>query len=394
MADQSESIVRRSSPPNSVSRSLSAPLQPSVAYVSADPDELDAQYEGELEGFTYAREGHPNAASLAATLGWLEGAGDDGVVTGSGMAAVGATLLGLLADGDHVLGGDQLYGRSQRMLTVDLPRLGFQTSLADTTDTAAVEAALRPTTRAILVETVSNPTLRVADIAGIAELAAGRGILLCVDNTFTTPRGLRPLDHGADVVIHSVTKLLAGHSDVTLGFAVARDPARTEVIRDAAVTWGMTPSPFDCWLAERGLHTFDLRYDRASSTAARLADALASAPGVEAVFYPGRADHPDHARARSLFGGRYGTMVSLRLDGGRERANAFIRAASPIAFAPTLGDVSTLLSHAASSSHRRLTALERESLGITEGFIRISVGVEDPDPLIATLVAAAGASRA
>ena len=389
LSEHRDSIVRRSPLPGSVSQPLVNPLQPSVAYSSTDPDELDAQYEGTLEGFTYAREGHPNAAALAATLGWLEGAGEDGVVTGSGMAAIGAVFLGLLQTGDHILGGDQLYGRSHRMLTADLPRLGFETSLVDTTDAAAVEAALHPRTRAILLETVSNPTLRVADIEGIAELAAARGILVCVDNTFATPRGFPPLEHGAAVVIHSVTKLLAGHSDVTLGFAVSRDAETNEAIRDAAVTWGLTPSPFDCWLAERGLHTFELRYDRASSTAARLADALGEVPGVEAVFYPGRADHPDHARARSLFGGRNGTMVSIRLDGGRERANAFVRAASPIPFAPTLGDVSTLISHPASSSHRRQSESVRAALGITQGFIRISVGVEDPDPLVSALVAAA-----
>jgi cystathionine gamma-synthase len=390
LAEHRDSIVRRSPLPGSASRPLVNPLQPSVAYSSADPDELDAQYEGALDGFTYAREGHPNAAALAATLGWLEGAGGDGVVTGSGMAAIGTVFLGLLAHGDHIVGGDQLYGRSLRLLTADLPRLGFETSLADTTDVAAVEAAIGPSTRAILLETVSNPTLRVADVAGIAGLAADRGILLCVDNTFTTPRGFRSFDHGADVVIHSVTKLLAGHSDVTLGFAIARDPETNDSIREAAVTWGLTPSPFDCWLAERGLHTFELRYDRASSTAARLADALAGVPGVEAVFYPGRRDHPDHVRALSLFGDRSGTMVSIRLDGGRDRANAFVRAADPIPFAPTLGDVATLISHPASSSHRRLSESQREALGITEGFIRISVGVEEPDPLIATLVAAAG----
>lgn len=393
MSDTSDSIVRRSTPPESVSRPVVNPLQPSVVYSSTDPDELDAQYEGRLAGYTYAREGHPNADTLASTLGWLEGASSAGVVTSSGMAALGAVLLGLLKKGDHVVGGDQLYGRSHRMLSVDLPRLGFGSSLADPTDLDSVAAAVRPETRAILVETVSNPTLRVADLGGIAGLAADRGLLLVVDNTFTTPRMFRPFDHGADVVIHSVTKLLAGHSDVTLGYAVAADEAVNEAMRDAAVTWGLTPSPFDCWLAERGLHTFELRYDRAESTAAALADALAGAAGVEAVFYPGRDDHPDRVRAKELFGGRGGTMVSVRLAGGREHANAFIRAASPIRFAPTLGDVSTLLSHPASSSHRRLSESDREALGITEGFIRISVGIEDPATLIPHLVAAAAQTQ-
>src|SRR5690606_1303307 len=236
--------------------------------------------------------------------------------------------------------------------------------------------------------TVSNPTLRVADVDGIAEVARSHGALLVVDNTFSTPRGFRPFAHRADVVVHSVTKLLGGHSDVTLGFAVASSAAATEAIREAATTWGFTPSPFDCWLAERGLHTFELRYDRAESTAARLADRLAGLPGIETVIYPGRADHPDRARAAELLGERTGTLVSVRLAGGRERANAVIRAAAPTAFAPNLGDVSTLISHPASSSHRRLSESERAALGITAGFLRISVGIEDPDLLLPHLTAA------
>lgn len=390
MTDHPESIVRRAAAPPSVSRPVTSPLQPSVVYASVDPDALDAQYEGATDGFTYAREGHPNAETLAATLAWMEGA-DGGVVTGSGMAAIGAALLALLGTGDHIVAGDQLYGRSHRLITTDLPRMGVAATLVDATDRTAIENALRPETKAILVETVSNPALRVADVDGIADLAASRGATLIVDNTFTTPRAFRPFDHGAGVVVHSVTKLLAGHSDATLGFVSARHPEWLEQIRDMAITWGLTPSPFDCWLAERGLHTFELRYDRSESTAARLADALAQAPGVETVLYPGRPDHPDHERARALFGGRYGTMVTVRLEGGRDRANAFVRAAAPIPFAPTLGDVSTMISHPASSSHRRLTSGEREALGITEGLLRISVGVEEPDPLIEHLVRAAEA---
>jgi len=388
VSEDPRSIVRRSTPPVSVSTPVVTPLQPSVVYASTDPDELDAQYEGRVRGFTYAREGHPNATVLAGKLAWLEGVDDSwgaGVVTGSGMGAIGAVLLGLLARGDHVVGGDQLYGRSHRLLSDDLRRLGFETTLADPTDAAGIEHAIRPDTKLILVETVSNPTLRVADIDGIAAVAARSGVSVVVDNTFTTPRALRPFEHGADIVVHSVTKMLAGHSDVTLGYAVANSTGTNAAIREAAVTWGFTPSPFDCWLAERGLHTFELRYDRAESTARQLADELAFLPGVEAILYPGRADHPDQARAMSLFGGRGGTMVGLRLDGGRDRANRFIRAASPIQFAPTLGDVSTLLSHPASSSHRGLTEAARSALGITEGFIRISVGLEDPDLLISEL---------
>jgi cystathionine gamma-synthase len=288
-----------------------------------------------------------------------------------------------LQTGDHVIGGDQLYGRSLRLMKEDLPRLGIATTLANPGDVAAVRAAIRPETKLILVEAVSNPTLAVADIDGIAALCREHGILLAVDNTFTTPRAFKPFEHGADIVIHSVTKLLAGHSDVMLGYVVAKDPALNDRMRVFSVTTGMTPSPFDCWLAERGLLSFDLRFDRAEATAARLADHIATLPGIKRVIYPTRKDHPDHARAEALLKGRGCNMVSFELDGGRAAANAFTRAAEGLSFAPTLGDVGTTLSHPASSSHRALTAENRAELGLHEGFFRVSVGLEDPEALCA-----------
>ena len=389
------SIVRRQQLPSSVSRPVVTPIWPSVVYQSRDADELDAQYEGRLDGYTYAREGHPNATLLAEKIDWLEG-GAGGTVTGSGMAAVSALFLGLLRSGDHVLAGDQLYGRSLRLLTLDLPRLGFRTDLADPTDVEAMERAIRPETRMILVETVSNPTLRVADIDGIARLAERHGLILAVDNTFATPRGLRPFEHGAHIVIHSITKLLAGHSDVTLGYIVADTAARNGALRDACVSWGLAASPFDCWLAERGLHSFDLRFDRVQANARELATFLDGLDGIETVLYPGLPHHPDHDRASALFGGnrgRFGNMVSFRLDGGRAEANAFLRKAEHIPFAPTLGDIGTTLSHPASSSHRGLTPDQRAALGITEGFIRISVGIEDIDQLKDEFAEAVTAAR-
>ncbi|MBT8459001.1 MAG: aminotransferase class V-fold PLP-dependent enzyme, partial [Boseongicola sp.] len=286
--------------------------------------------------------------------------------------------------GDHVLGADQLYGRSLRLMNEELPRLGIATSLADPTDVAAFEASIRPETKLILIETVSNPTLRVADVDGIIALAKSRGILVAVDNTFPTPRGCQPLARGADIVIHSVTKLMAGHSDATLGYVAAQDPALAERFLTLAVSMGFTASPFDCWLAERGLYSFDLRYDRCTTTAARLSDALAGMPGVVRVLYPTRSDHPDHNRSTSLLGGEGGHMVSFELAGGRAQANAFVRAAEGLNFAPTLGDIATTISHPETSSHRALTPEARSAIGISPGFFRISVGCEAPDALIET----------
>ncbi len=316
------SLVRPDALPASASRPVVTPLSPSVVYASDTPDMLDQQYEGGLQGYTYSREGHPNADVVARRLDRMEGAPHSGVVTSSGMAAVSAVLLGLCQTGDHVLGGNQLYGRSLRMMNEDLPRLGITTSLADPCDIDAMRAALRPETKLILVEVVSNPTLRVADIAGLADLAREAGVLLVVDNTFTTPRAFKPFEHGADIVIHSITKLLAGHSDVMLGYVVAKDAALNDRLRVFTVTAGMSPSPFDCWLAERGMLSFDLRFDRAQATAHRLADHLASLPGVKRVLYPGARDHPDRRGQRRCLQGQFCNMVSFELERrtrGRQR---------------------------------------------------------------------------
>lgn len=374
-ASENRSIVRRIRMPRMRGEPLVTPIYPSVVYRSGGPDELDAIY-GAGDGYTYAREGHPNADVLAEKIDWLEGM-EGGVVTGSGMAALSAVVLAALERGQHVVAGDQLYGRSLRMLREDLPRFGIGVTLVDMTDAEAVDDAIRPETRMILTEVVSNPTLRVADLESIAEISRRNGLTLVVDNTFTTPRALRPSEFGADVVFSSVTKILAGHSDATLGWVAARDRGLRQRIRDVATTWGLTPSPFDCWLAERGLHSFALRFDRACENAEELAAHLDGLEGVEAVLYPGREDHPDHERARRLLGGVWGNMVSFRIHGGREAANRLVAAAPSIAFAPTLGDIATTLSHPATSSHRGLQAGEREAMGITEGFFRVSVGVED-----------------
>lgn len=390
-SNQAGHTVRRTPWPKGDNAPLVTPLQPSVVYRAESPDALDAMYEGRVPGYAYAREGHPNADVLARHIDRMEGA-KDGLITGSGMAAITAALLGCVTAGDHVLAGNQLYGRSLRMLLDVLPPLGIDVTLADPTDCVTFGKSIRETTKLVLVEVVSNPTLRISDIRGIAQVAKAANALLMVDNTFTTPRAFRPFEYGADIVVHSVTKLLAGHSDATLGYVAAQDVDLRRRIYDTAVTLGLTPSPFDCWLAERGMQTFPLRYDQAETNAAAIAEALAETDGVLQVLYPMRADHPDHSRAADLLGRRGGTMLSFRIAGSRAAANALVRAAPDIAFAPTLGDIGTTLSHPASSSHRGLTEEGRAALGITEGFFRLSVGVEDPELIVAELRSAISAA--
>ena len=389
MKNVTSNLMRPFGLPESTSTPVVTPLSPSVVYSSCSPDMLDAQYDGHLSGFTYAREGHPNAHALAMQIDSLEGV-KGGLVTSSGMAAVSAALLGLLKTGDHIIAGDQLYGRSLRLLKEDLPRLGIEITLCDTTSAEDVLAAVRDNTRMVLLEAVSNPTLRIADVLGVANLIRDKNIKLVVDNTFTTPIALKPAELGADIIVHSVTKLLAGHSDVTLGYIWARDEETSNAISVFCITMGMTPSPFDCWLAERGLLTFPLRFEKAQKNAVLLADALSSHPNISRVLYPGHVDHPDTVAAKTLLGENSCNMVSIELcNKTRAAANRFVENTHEIAFAPTLGDVGTTLSHPASSSHRALSVSEREALGITEGFFRISVGIEDPDALIEVLLKAA-----
>ena len=240
MGVDKRSIVRRQAIPTTVSLPVVTPIFPSVVYRSTDADELEAVYEGRLSGYTYSREGHPNAAVLTDKIGWLEGMTQSighGVVTGSGMGAISTAFLGLLQCGDHIVASDQLYGRSLKLLTDDLPRMGFETTLADATNSDAFAASIRPNTKMIFVEVLSNPTFRVADMEGIAKLAQQEDITLLVDNTFTTPRSYQPFQHGADLVVHSLTKMLAGHSDAMLGWIAASDPERNQHLADTAVTW-------------------------------------------------------------------------------------------------------------------------------------------------------------
>lgn len=359
---------------------LVAPIVPSAVHVARDVDHMNDVYEGRDTGFTYAREASPNADMLGAKISALEGV-ELSLITSSGMSATAAIFLGLLKAGDHILSSNQLYGRTSRLMTQELPRLGFATDLVDTTDVAAVERAMKPNTRLLLVEVVSNPLLRVVDVAALAKIAKARGALFVVDNTFPTPLTFQPMKLGADIVFHSVTKMLAGHSDVTLGAVCGARELLTPV-RDAIVTWGLTPSAFDCWLAERGMNTLELRVARANSNAAALADSLAGHKAVARVFYPGRADHPDHQVAQRLFGKNFGNMVTFELRGDRDTVNRFMRALDSIHFAPTLGDVATIISHPGVTSHRGLTPEARAALGIREGTIRVSVGVEEPQLLI------------
>ena len=363
---------------------LVPPIYQSSVYTLPDLDALDRIMADGEPGFIYARDAHPNARRLAQLLAAAE-TGTWAAVCGSGMAAISAIVLATVQQGQRIVASNRLYGRTVQLFSQELTRFGVACDYVDANDLDAVENALSKGARLLFVETMSNPLLRVVDLPALAKLARRNGCLLVVDNTFATPVLTRPLELGADFVMESLTKMIAGHSDVTLGLVCGSDADWLPAINAAVSIWGLASNPFDCWLAERGLATLDLRMRAASQNAQTLADWLADRPGVKRVVYPGRPDHPDHDLARDLFGGLFGNMLCFELAGGREAVNRFLRQAPGVPFSPSLGHSTTTLSHPATTSHRYVSAGERRKQGITDGLIRLSVGVEDVNQIQAEM---------
>ena len=371
--------------------SATAPLSPSIhlsaVYRVKGLDQIDALYEGREHGFIYARDGHPNAAQLAAKVAALEGA-ESALVCASGMGAEAAVFLSMLGQGDAVALSEGLYGRSAVLVGRELARFGIEHRLFDATRPETLREAMTPNTRLVFAETLSNPLVRLADIEGMAEVVRRAGATLVIDHTFA-PLLCRPLELGAGAVTHSGTKLIGGHSDLTLGL-LAGSRALVDRASNVASTFGLTGNPFESWLALRGLATLSLRSSRACATALTLAERLAGHPRVRSVHYPGLETHPDHARAARVLKGGFGTIVTIDL-GGRDQADAFIKALRHIPFAPSLGDVSTTLSHPATTSHRAQSPEQWARQGIGPGLIRLSIGLEAADDLWDDLSQALGA---
>ena len=358
----------------------SPPIYLSSVYECRDPEQADALLAGREAGYVYARDGHPNADMLAEQCRRLHGA-EQAAIAGSGMAALALVVLSQLESGDHVVLSNQLYGRTLTLLTREAARLGIGSTVVDACDLNAVKNALSTNTRLLVVETISNPLLRVANLRALADIAHEGGAALVADNTLAGPAVCRPHEFGADWVVESITKTMNGHSDVVLGLLCGRAD-RWQRVRDTLSIWGLTSAPFDCWLALRGLGTLGLRIERACENALTVAQFLAKSKSVRAVYYPGLPEHPDHELARRQFGDRYGTIVTFTLEGGLEAARSFMAASDRIPFCPSLGELSTTLSHPESTSHRGLTTQARQSLGITGGTIRLSLGIESASTII------------
>jgi cystathionine beta-lyase/cystathionine gamma-synthase len=299
------------------------------------------------------------------------------------MAAETAAMY-LLRPGDHVIAGDDLYGGTYRLFSGVLERYGLEFSFVDVTDPERVAETVRPTTRLIWIETPTNPLLKIVDVRALADVAHARGALLAVDNTFATPYFQRPLALGADIVVHSATKYLGGHSDLVMGALVTSDDEVFETIKFHQNAAGATPGPFDCWLLLRGLKTLALRMERHAANARAVACFLREQPAVRRVLYPGLPDHPHHEIARRQMSG-YGGIVTVELDGGEEAARAFLRRSRLFLTAESLGGVESLADHPAIMTHASVPAERREAAGITGGLIRLSVGIEDEADLLADL---------
>lgn len=369
--------------PCKVTGALDTPIYQSTTFVSADSDEMAAVYGEEKPGFMYTRYGNPTIKALEDKIAALE-AGDAALATASGMAAISSAILGYVKAGDHVVAARSLYGAAYNFLNRKLPRMGASATFVQSTCVEDFEKALQPNTRLIYFETPSNPILEIVDIAELARLGRSSNIPTMIDNTFASPALQQPIPLGVTVVVHSATKYLCGHGDAMGGAVIGPkkyiDDLNHEVLRD----FGGIISPFNAWLILRGIRTLHLRMPAHCANAQKIAEFLARHPRVERVNYPGLPKHPGHEVAKKQMKG-FGAMISFEVKGGYEGGKQVMDRVQIFARAASLGDTRSLIVHSASTSHRAVPREQRLAIGITDGLVRLSVGVEGIEDLIADL---------
>lgn len=361
-----------------------APIYLTTAFNVEDLDELQERYDE--RGFCYNRNRNPNRSALIELVTHMEGA-EDSIICSSGMAAISTTVLALVEKGDHILANEVLYGESLDFFRDVLPNYGVETTFVDFKDIDAVKKAVRNTTKIVYTESISNPLIDIVDLEAVARLAHEKNALFVVDNTFMTAVGCKVLDHGADLVITSLTKFANGHSDAVCG-SVSGKKEEIQKIYRLQVLLGSTADAFTSWLVQRGMRTMSLRVEKQMKNALLLAEKLEKSPHVKSVYYPGLASHPQYELAKDLFKDGFGGMLSIVLPDNREKLNEFLRRLSIAHYAMTLGGYRTTIAHPVMSSHYDLPEEERKRLGITFGLLRISAGIENSDDLIADFEAA------
>lgn len=365
---------------------VSVPIYQSSTFAFPSAEEGADRFAGLNPGPIYTRLGNPTVEALERAVAELEG-GCGAVGTATGMAAVSAVLLGLLRQGDHVVATHPLYGPSSNLLQQRLAAFGVASTFVAAADAAGLAAAVRPETRLIFVETPANPTVDLVDLEAAAAAARAAGVPLVVDNTFAGPWLQRPLELGAEIVLHSMTKSLNGHADVVAGIVVARRPGLLAACRDAAKNYGLTMDPHQAWLVLRGLRTLGMRVERAQQNATALAAWLEARPEIAWVRYPGLESHPQHELARRQMSGP-GSVIAFELRGGVEAGRRLMNSVRLITLAVSLGGVESLIEHPASMTHKGVPADEQLRQGITPGLVRLAVGCENVEDLRADLTAA------
>jgi len=369
--------------PCAATGALDTPIYQSTTFVSADADEMAAVYSEQKPGYMYTRYGNPTVHALESKVAALEG-GEAALATASGMAAVSTAILGYVKAGDHVVAPRSLYGATYNFLNKKLPRMGASATFVESGRVEDLEKALRPNTRLIYFETPSNPVLEVVDIASVAALGRARGIPTMLDNTFASPALQQPLRLGVTVSLHSATKYLCGHGDAMGGAIIGPRDYISLLIHEIIRDFGGVISPFNAWLILRGIRTLHLRMPAHCSNAQQIAEFLDGHPQVEHVNYPGLPGHPGHDVARKQMSA-FGAMISFEAKGGYEGGKQVMDRVRLFARAASLGDTRSLIVHPASTSHRAVPPEERRAIGITDGLVRLSVGIEAASDLISDL---------
>lgn len=340
-------------------------------------------FSGEAQGYIYTRIGNPTIKALEQAVAALEN-GYDGIATPSGMAAISTVYMALLSTGGHIVSHNAIYGPARGIIETIFPKFGVESTYIDASKVENIEKAIRPNTKMVYIETPANPTMDITDIKAAAEIAHKHGLPLVVDNTFCSPYLQRPLDLGADIVLHSMTKFINGHADIVAGMIVTKDKAYYEKLRPVMVNMGFNIDPHQAFLVHRGLKTLGIRIDRAQQSAMRIAEFLEKHPKVAWVKFPGLKSHPQYELGKKQMDGP-GCMISFELKGGIEAGRILMNNVHLALLAVSLGGVETLIQHPASMTHSKMSKENRELAGITDGLVRFSVGIEDVEDIIEDL---------
>lgn len=360
-----------------------SPIYQTSTFTFENVEQGARRFAGLEPGYIYTRIGNPNMTELQERMASLEN-GEDAVSTCSGMAAISTALLSILKQGDHIVASDMLYGCTYDLISQMLPDFGIEVSFVNVADTQALRKTMRTNTKALYIETPANPTMKIIDIRAAADISHEYGAYLVVDNTFMTPYLQRPLELGADIVVHSATKYLGGHGDLVSGVIVGPEHLTSKMKKRYLKDLGGIPSPFDTWLLARGIKTLGVRMDRHCQNAMQVAEFLVDCPQVATVYYPGLSSHPQHELAKKQMDG-FGGMVSFDLKGGLAAGCTLMNNVEMISLAVSLGSVDSLIEHPASMTHACIPQEERLAAGLLDGLVRLSVGIEDVEDIISDL---------